>query len=54
MKLTFFQCFTIAVFCLFIGVIVFVAIVSFSRESKASLLSMAKINKVRFEETAVR
>ena len=54
MKVTFFQFFTIAVFSLFIGVIVMVAVVSFSRESKASLLSMARVNKVRFEEAAAR
>lgn len=52
MKITFFQFFTVAVFTLFMGVLVFVGLVSFSRESKASLLSIAKVNQVRFEDTA--
>jgi hypothetical protein len=51
MKMTFFQFFTIAAFTLFMGVLVFVGVVSFSRESKASLLSIAKVNKIRFEDT---
>jgi len=54
MRWTFFQFFSIAVFCLFMFATLFVAVVSFSRESKASLLSLAKVNKVRFEETASR
>lgn len=54
MKFTFFQFFSIAVLCLFMSVLVLVAIVGFSRESKASLLSMAKVNKVRFEDAPIR
>lgn len=52
MKLTFFQLFSIAVLALFMGVLVLVTFVSFSRESKASLLSIANVNKVRFEEVS--
>lgn len=52
MKLTFFQFFTLAVFALFMSAIVLVSVVGFSRDSKASLLSMAKINQERFKGTA--
>lgn len=52
MKLTFFQFFTLAVFALFMSTIVLVAIIGFSRQSKASLLSMAKVNQERFKGIA--
>lgn len=52
MKFTFFQMFSVAVLVLFMSVLVFAVVVSFSRESKASLLSIANVNKVRFEEVS--
>ncbi len=49
MRLTFFQFFTISIFTLFMGMLLFVSVTAFSRTSGTKGLSMAKIQKIRSE-----
>lgn len=54
MKFTFFQFYTCAFIVVFIGMLVFVTVVAYSRDGSNPALSRKRVQQVRFEGIADR